>query len=436
MTRPIIGCIADDYTGASDLASNLVESGLEVVQCLGVPRSFEVIAGADAVVIALKTRSCHRNEAVRQSLAALESLQAMGAQRFYFKYSSTFDSTDDGNIGPVAEALLKALQAEQTLFCPAFPEYSRTVYQGHLFVGGKLLGESGMENHPLTPMNDANLVRILSKQTRLHVGSVPYGQIQEGDKSLQEYLQVLQVADKRFIIVDALSKEHLRIIAKACAYMPLVTGSSGLAVELPDVYRAIGLLSNERLIPRMTKVLGRTAILSGSCSKATQEQVVFMRSRCPSLSLDGRKCVASRDNVVNEAIDWSGKQNLDMPILIYSTAVASEVASLQSEFGRDIAATAIESTFAAIASRLVKECGVRRMIVAGGETSGAVVSDLGVRALRIGPRIATGVPWTESIGERPLAFALKAGNFGAPDFFQKAMEMLSAPINPLLKSLR
>ena len=430
VTRPIIGCIADDYTGASDLASNLVESGLEVVQCLGVPRKFEVIAGADAVVIALKTRSCHRDEAVRQSLAALESLQAMGAQRFYFKYSSTFDSTDDGNIGPVAEALLKALQAQQTIFCPAFPEYSRTVYQGHLFVGGKLLGESGMENHPLTPMNDANLVRVLSKQTRLQVGSVPYGQIQEGDKSLQEYLQVLQVADKRFIIVDALSKEHLRIIATACAYMPLVTGSSGLAIELPDVYRAIGLLSNKRLIPRMTKVQGRTAILSGSCSKATQEQVVFMRSRCPSLSLDGRKCVASRDNVVNEAIDWSGKQNSNKPILIYSTALASEVVSLQSEFGRDIAATAIESTFAAIASRLVKECGVRRMIVAGGETSGAVVSDLGVRALRIGPRIATGVPWTESIGERPLAFALKSGNFGAPDFFQKALEMLSAPIKP------
>ena len=424
MTRPFFGCIADDFTGASDLASNLVESGLVVVQCLGVPHSFDAISGADAVVIALKTRSCHRDDAVRQSLAAVESLQAMGARRFYFKYCSTFHSTDDGNIGPVAEALLKALKAPQTIFCPAFPEYGRTVYQGHLFVGGKLLGESGMENHPLTPMKDANLVRVLSKQTHLNVGSVPYGQIQAGDKPFQECMQVLQAAGKQFLIVDALSKEHIHTIAMACANMPLVTGSSGLAIELPDVYRAYGLLSNERSIPRMTKVLGRTAILSGSCSQATQEQVAHMQTRCPCFSLNVRQCVSDRKKVVNEAIEWSGKQNSDKPILIYSTAEASHVASLQSEFGRAIAATAIESTFAAIASRLVTECGVRRMIVAGGETSGAVVSSLGVRALRIGPRIATGVPWTESIDESPIAFALKSGNFGAPDFFQKAADML------------
>jgi len=424
MNRPLLGCIADDFTGASDLASNLVESGLVVVQCLGVPNSFDAIAGADAVVIALKTRSCHRDEAVRQSLSALESLQAMGARRFYFKYCSTFYSTDEGNIGPVAEALLETLKASQTIFCPAFPEYGRTVYQGHLFVGGKLLGESGMEHHPLTPMNDANLVRVLSQQTGLRVVSVPYGQIQGGYKPLQETMQVLQAAGKRILIVDALSKEHLQTVAMACANMPLVTGSSGLAIELPDIYRALGLLSNERSIPRMPEVLGRTAILSGSCSQVTQEQVAVMQSRFPSFPLDVRQCVCGRDKVVSEAIDWSSKQNSDTPILIYSTAEANAVACHQLEFGREVAATAIESTFAAIASRLVKECGVRRMIVAGGETSGAVVSSLGVRALRIGPRIATGVPWTESIDESPMAFALKSGNFGPPDFFQKAIDML------------
>ena len=413
MTRPFLGCIADDFTGASDLASNLAESGLEVVQCLGVPDSFDAISGADAVVIALKTRSCHRDDAVRQSLAALESLQAMGARRFYFKYSSTFDSTDDGNIGPVAEALLKALKAPQTIFCPAFPAYGRTVYQGNLFVGEKLLGESGMENHPLTPMKDANLVRVLSKQIRFPVCSVPYAKIQAGCKPLLEYLRDLLAADKQFLIVDALSKEHMHTIAMACANMPLVTGSSGLAIELPDVYRAYGLLSKERSIPRMTMVLGRTAILSGSCSQATNEQVAFMQSRCPCFSLDVRQSVCGREKAVNEAIEWSGKQNSDKPILIYSTAEASHVASLQSEFGRAVAATAIESTFAAIASRLVTECGVRRIIVAGGETSGAVVSSLGVRALRIGPRIATGVPWTESIDESPFAFALKMGSQSA-----------------------
>ena len=424
MTRPLLGCIADDFTGASDLASNLAESGMDVVLYLGVPNSLDATEGADAVVIALKTRSCHRVEAVRQSLAALESLQAMGARRFYFKYSSTFDSTDDGNIGPVSEALLEALKAPQTIFCPAFPEYGRTVYQGNLFVGEKLLGESGMEHHPLTPKKDANLVRVLSKQTRFPVCSVPYAKIQAGCKPLLEYLQDLQVAGNRFLIVDALSKEHIHTIAITCANMTLVTGSSSLAIELPGVYRAYGLLSNERSIPRMTKVLGRTAILSGSCSQATQEQVAFMHSRCPSFSLDVRQSVCGRETAVNEAIEWSDKQNSDLPILIYSTAEASDVACLHSECGRDIAATAIESTFAAIASRLVTECGVRRMIVAGGETSGAVVSSVGIRALRIGPRIATGVPWTESIDKPPLAFALKSGNFGAPDFFQRAVDML------------
>ena len=406
------------------MASILVEAGMRVVQCLGVPKSFDLAAGADAVVIALRTRTAPREEAIEQSLLALESLQAMGARRFYFKYSSTFESTEGGNIGPAAEALLKALNVSHTIFCPSLPEYGRTVYQGHLFVGDKLLGESGMENHPLTPMRDANLVRVLSKQTQLNVRSIPIGVVQLGDRSLKEKLILLEAMDGQFIIVDALSDQHLQTIALACADMRLVTGSSGLAGVLPDVYRAIGLLSKERSIPRMPKLVGQTAILSGSCSKMTQEQVAFMQSHCPCYSLDVRQCISHPDQAIGDAIDWVKHQSVELPILIYSTAPANEVAAHQSEFGREIPANSVQSSFAAIAVRLVNECGVRRMVIAGGETSGAIVSCLGVKTLRIGPKIATGVPWMESIGERQLAFALKAGNFGTPDFYQRAVAML------------
>ncbi len=420
----ILGAIADDFTGASDLASNFAEAGMNVIQFLGVPESFESVARADAVVIALKTRSVHCDEAVRQSLAALGSLQAMGARRFYFKYSSTFDSTNAGNIGQVAEALLTALNATQTIFCPAYPDYARTVYQGHLFVGDRLLSESGMESHPLTPMKDANLVRVLSNQTRLHVISASFELIQQGSRPFQEFLQLPATKERRFIIVDAINNQDLRTIAMACAEMPLVTGSSRLAMAIPDVYRSKGLLSQERSIPFMPAIAGRTAILSGSCSKATQEQVAYMHSRCASFRLDARRCISHPEKVVGEALDWVRNQNAEMPILLFSTATADKVSCLQEEFSREVAATAVESVFSAIAVRMVSECGVRRLIVAGGETSGAVLSGLNVRALRIGPRIDIGVPWTESIGERPMAFALKSGNFGTLDFFQKALEML------------
>jgi uncharacterized protein YgbK (DUF1537 family) len=423
MTSPLLGCIADDYTGATDLASNLVEAGMRVVQTLGVPASRGAIAGADAVVIALKTRSVHRNDAVRQSLEALHALQAMGAQRYYFKYCSTFDSTDEGNIGPVAEALLETLAAPQTIFCPAFPDNARTVYNGHLFVSGRLLNESGMEHHPLNPMTDSHLVRLLSKQTKQNVDLLPYSLVQDGADSIRHGLRVLWERHKPLVIIDALSNDHLRSISLACADMPLVTGGSGLAIELPNAYRMSGLLSGFPSKPEMPSVIGRTAILSGSCSKATQDQVAFMQSRCLTYPLDVQGCIRHPESAVDAIVQWAIKQTAGTPILIYSTAESNDVASVQSEFGRELSANAIESAFATIARRLVDQCQVRRMIVAGGETSGAVVSQLGVRTLRIGPRIVAGVPWTESIDGQPLALALKSGNFGAPDFFQKAMEM-------------
>jgi uncharacterized protein YgbK (DUF1537 family) len=422
--RPLLGCIADDFTGATDLASNLVQAGMPTVQWLGVAGPPSTAGEAAAVVIALKTRSLASDEAVRQSLDALQALQAIGCRRFYFKYCSTFDSTDQGNIGPVAAALLDALGTQQTIFCPAFPENARTVFQGHLFVGDRPLNESGMERHPLNPMTDANLVRVLARQTSRRVGVLPYEVVRDGPTSIRSALTSLNASGAAFVIVDALDAEHLNALAAACAGMPLVTGGSGLATGLPAAYRASGLLTAGSVEPQMPNIGGRTAILSGSCSSATQQQVAWMKSRCPSLLLDVARSIADREHVVEEAIRWAGDHDAGQPILIYSTTAPDEVAALQARYGREAAAGAIEAAFAEIAARLVADCRVRRLIVAGGETSGAVVSKLGIRALRIGPRIAPGVPWTESISEQPLALALKSGNFGGPDFFPAAVEML------------
>ncbi len=421
--KPLLGCIADDFTGATDLASNLVEAGMRTVQWLGVPKMEDCIT-ADAVVIALKTRSLPHIEAIRQSLAALQALQAIGASRFYFKYCSTFDSTDQGNIGPVAEALLNALSAPQTIFCPAFPENGRTIYQGHLFVREKLLNESGMQNHPLNPMTDANLVRVLGRQVTRPVGLLPYQVVQRGAAAVQAALLSLGQAGHPFVVADALDAEHLRTLGAACAGMLLVTASSGLATELPSAYRALGLLRVDSKPASLPTASGRSVILSGSCSTATQQQVVWMKARCPTFFLDPRECVLRGEGAIGDALKWANRQEGSQPLLIYTTGSPDDVAGLQTELGRETVAEAVEAAFARIAATLVAECGVRRLIIAGGETAGAIVSRLGVKTLRIGPRIVPGVPWTESIGERPLALALKSGNFGGSDFFQVALEML------------
>ncbi len=425
MSGPILGCIADDFTGATDLASNLVESGMRVVQYLGTPQLFDAFSNADAIVIALKTRSLEREEAVEQSLEALRALKSFGATRFYFKYCSTFDSTDKGNIGPIAEAFMKELSAPQAIICPAFPENARTVYSGHLFVGFDPLNESGMEHHPLNPMTDSNLVRGLSKQTQMHVGKIPYDVVEKGAESIQDALRAAQECGLQMVIVDALKNQHLKSIAMACADMTLITGSSGLAIGLPDAYRVRGILSESPTLPGMPLMSGRIAIIAGSCSHATQEQVAFMQSRCPLRMLDVRRCVSEPEAVIDELMGWASAVDSKLPILIASTSRMTEVAAVQTELGAHAVARSVESVLAAIAQRLVSECGVRRLIVAGGETSGAVVSLLGVRALRIGPRIAAGVPWTESLDGPSLMLALKSGNFGQADFFQRAIEMLS-----------
>jgi uncharacterized protein YgbK (DUF1537 family) len=422
---PLLGCVADDFTGATDLALNLVQGGMRVVQWLEVPNTDDLTRiEADALVVALKSRSIPPEEAVEMSLRSLARLQDAGCRRFYFKYCSTFDSTSRGNIGPVAEALMAELNCEQAIFCPAFPDVGRTVYRGHLFVHDKLLNESGMENHPLNPMRDSSLVRLLASQSRASVGLLPYDKVAAGPETITDSLQQLLAAGKHLVVVDALDVGHLRNIAAACGDLPLVTGGSGLARYLPAVYRALRLLEAEPFSAELPVAAGRQAIISGSCSAATQAQVSRQLDRSAAWQVNIKQLMEDAKAQYEEIARWAQAQPTDAILMVYSTASAAAVSAAQQQFGREPLAAAVEQLLARVARLLVKQLGVRQLIVAGGETASAVASALKLTALRIGPEIAPGVPWTESLGEPPLALALKSGNFGAGDFFQTALEML------------
>lgn len=413
----LLGCIADDFTGATDLANTLVKAGMRTVQLLGVPRAGLSIPEADAVIVALKSRSNPAEEAVRMSLGALEWLQAAGARQFYFKYCSTFDSTDRGNIGPVADALLDALGADFTVFNPAFPTNKRTVYKGYLFVGDELLSESGMRHHPLTPMTDPSLVRVLARQTSHRVGLVQYATVVNGPEAVRVAFEGLRRSGIRHAVLDSITDEHLFDLGQACSGLKLVTGGSGMAMGLPANFVRDGLLraGQSAQLPRVT---GPTAVLAGSCSTATQGQVAYMKRDHEAFELDPIAMAEGRD-VAADALTWAQGRLSEKPLLIYSTATPEQVSAVQQKLGREHAGELVERTLGRIAQGLV-ERGLRRLVVAGGETSGAVVSALGVEGLTIGPEIDPGVPWTFGIGEPALALALKSGNFGGPDFFTRA----------------
>ncbi len=418
----LLGAIADDFTGATDLCSMLVRGGMRTVQLIGVPRQGETPPDADAVVVALKSRTAPVRQAVQESLSALEWLRSTGCEQFFFKYCSTFDSTDAGNIGPVADALIAALGCGFALACPAFPANARSVYQGYLFVGSVLLNESGMEHHPLTPMTDASLVRVLSRQTGGTVGLVPYAIVEQGAVAIRQAMTTLKEQGHRYAIVDAVSDSHLKAIGEAAAQHPLITGGSGVAMGLPENFRRAGKLP-ARDAASLPPLSGHAAVLAGSCSRATLGQLDFARERVPVLQLDP---LASPDasRMVAMARDWMADKLGDTPIVIAASAPPDQVSELQRRLGRDAAGALIEQTLAQIAEDLVAR-GVRRMVVAGGETAGAIVSRLGVHSLRIGVEIDPGVPWTYAEGgTTPLLMALKSGNFGAPDFFLKAFEVL------------
>jgi uncharacterized protein YgbK (DUF1537 family) len=419
----LLGCIADDLTGATDLANTLARRGMTVVQAIGVPGRADDIPAAEAIVVALKSRTVPSGEAVEQSLAACRWLKAKGARQIYFKYCSTFDSTDAGNIGPVADALMVELKTAFTIACPAFPETGRTIYQGHLFVERLLLSDSPMRDHPLTPMHDANLVRVLGRQTKANVDLVPLETLRQGAAAVHAAFVDLARKGVAYAIVDAVADDDLLILGEAASDLVLVTGGSGAAIGLPENFRRAKRIPTRGMVEALPPAGGLGAVLAGSCSPATLGQIEVMRSTHPTLALDPMKLATSAAGEIAAVLGWARERLPAGPVLVHASAAPDSVAAAQKALGRDRAGALVESAMAEIAAGLVA-AGVRRLVVAGGETSGAVVQGLGIKALQIGPQIDPGVPATRSLGTPAMALALKSGNFGGPDFFAKALRAL------------
>ena len=416
----LIGAVADDITGATDLCLMLSRSGLKTVQVIGLPDPAGAWPEADAVVIALKSRTIPAAAAVEMSVQAGRALQRAGARQMLFKYCSTFDSTDAGNIGPVAEALMVLTGADLTIACPSFPAAGRTVYKGHLFVGDGLLSESPLKDHPLTPMRDPDLVRVLGRQTSLPVGLIDIATVREGVASVRRAFDAARAAGTRMLVTDTLTEEDLLTLGAACADMPLVTGGSGIGLGLAANLSAGRPASGGS---RMAAPDGRSVILAGSCSEATRGQIEKARAAgLPLLALDVH-AVASGSQTAREIADWVISQDPDSIPLVYSSAAPETLDRIQKMLGRDASGALVERTLAEVA-RCLRDAGFTRFLIAGGETSGAVVAALDVKMLAIGPEIAPGVPWTRSLVGPDLALALKSGNFGGPDFFLTAWSML------------
>ena len=432
-----LGCIADDFTGASDLANNLVRAGMRVTQVMGIPSKNEANDFAtndpskygDAIVVSLKSRTIPAADAIAQSLAALHWLKEQGAQQIYFKYCSTFDSTTLGNIGPVTEALMQALGTDFTIATPAFPDNGRTVFKGYLFVGDALLNESGMQNHPLTPMMDANLVRVLQQQCSGKVGLTDYKAIASGPAAISASFAEHRANGIRIAIIDALSNQDLINLGISLKGMPLITAGSGVAIGLAQNFG----ISASKTASVLPQPQGHQAIVSGSCSVASNAQVKhFIDQGLPSFAIDPLASEESSDVAKGaaRAMVWATEMLGDMdagrrpqsPILIYSTASPDRIQTVQSALGVQKASELVEQTLGTITKRLV-DIGVKQLIIAGGETSGACVQALGIKQMQIGPQIDPGVAWC--FAPQGLHITLKSGNFGSTDFFSKAFMQLS-----------
>ncbi|HLN09533.1 MAG TPA: 3-oxo-tetronate kinase [Xanthobacteraceae bacterium] len=421
-----LGCIADDYTGASDLANTLTKAGLRTVQTIGVPGADLTLPEVDAVVVSLKSRSIEASRAVAMSRAADAWLRGRGAIHVLFKICSTFDSTDAGNIGPVTDALQTDVDDSIVLVTPAFPETARTVYQGHLFVGPVPLNESPLKDHPLNPMRDANLVRVLARQSRSHIGLVDLATVDCGADAIRARLRDLAGSGVRAAIVDAVFERDLEAIGLAALDHRLSVGASGLGLGL-----ARGLTATARVLPASADgstlgqpIGGPSACLAGSCSQATLAQVAAAEKAMPVLRLDPEALIAD-PAATERALGWASQRLADGPILVATSSSPDAVAAVQARHGRDAAGQAIEQAFATIAAGLVG-CGVRRLVVAGGETAGAVVDRLGIPAFVVGPEIAAGVPVLRTAGGKDgdMILALKSGNFGGANFFTDALNLM------------
>lgn len=417
-----IGIIADDFTGATDIASFLVENGLSVIQFNGVPENQQAV-DTDAVVISLKSRSAPKEEAIQDSLAALKWLQLHDCEQVYFKYCSTFDSTKEGNIGPVTDALLEALDSKMTIISPALPVNGRTVYKGYLFVLDQLLADSPMKNHPLNPMTDSSLLRLMAMQAKGRVGLITAEALDKGAEFVKQQLQSLEDQGVNYVVMDALTETHLVTQGAAVKEMKLVTGGSGLAIGLARAH--VGdCVSSSDAKAKGYPVAGKAIIFSGSCSAMTNQQVARYQSQAPSFAIDVAKIIDtdSREVYVQEIVRWIEQlsEQTDFAPLIYATSDATKLAEIQQAFGAEKASLAVEETFKLLTLAL-NTGAFSRFIVAGGETSGVVTQALGVESFYIGPTISPGVPWVKSV-ENAISLALKSGNFGDEDFFMRAQK--------------
>lgn len=412
-----IGIIADDFTGATDVAGFLVAAGVRTTLWVGVPPTGAEV-DAQAVVISLKSRSCLPDQAVADSVAASAWLRKQGSPRIYQKYCSTFDSTPDGNIGPVADALLGELGSDLTVVCPALPINGRTVYNGYLFVNGVLLEESGMRDHPINPMTDSHLGRLMEAQATGTAGLVPSDVVDEGPRAVRARIERLRADGIRYAVLDALHAEHLDVLAASVRDLPLVTGGSGLAASMARTSLG-GRVRPEEAASAGRPLPGPAVILSGSCSEMTRAQVAAYAEAAPARRMDAERCLDD-PGYPDELSDWVVRsQSHRWAPLIYATTDPATLRAIRRRLEGD-AGKAVEETFAALAHRLA-DAGTTTFVVAGGETAGAVVQSLGVRGLRIGPEIAPGVPWVRAL-EKPYSMALKSGNFGQKRFFFECQE--------------
>ncbi len=409
----LIGAIADDFTGAGDLANMMSRAGLSVQLRCTMPRApIASTDHAEAVVIALKTRTIAVEDAVSESLQALHWLRMQGAERILFKYCSTFDSTPQGNIGPVAEALAREVSAKQVLFVPSFPETGRTVYQGHMFVVDRLLSESALAQHPLTPMKDPDLRRWLQHQTSERVGHLPLAALRSDSAAHK-----LASMDEALIIADAIDDADIDRLGLLLRDASLVTGGSAIGAGL-----ARALVGPHRQSTSSWKgVSGPAVVLAGSCSQATLGQIAAYSGH-PRFQVPIGDILS--DSALPEKLaDWALDSG-NAPLISVSQS-PEEVLAVQKSHGRDRTANAIDGMFARLAAALVGR-GVSKLVVAGGETSGAVTLGLGLDRLDVGPQIAPGVP---ALAAGPLRLALKSGNFGGADFFARAVAILEGKTN-------
>ncbi|WP_420548753.1 3-oxo-tetronate kinase [Curvivirga sp.] len=418
----ILGCIADDLTGATDIAMILQRSGLKVAQIVGVPYDQTPVPDADAIVISLKSRTIPAADAIDQSITSCRWLKDQGAQQIFFKYCSTFDSTEQGNIGPVCDALMQELNVKTTIACPSFPENGRTVYKGHLFVNDVLLSASPLKDHPLTPMTNSNLKQVLSSQCDATVENIFFNEIENGIRPLSDTSS--SNPNSKIYIMDSLTDEHLLKIGKACKDLSLITGGSAVGQGLIDNYLEKGILSSKSQ-ESFDAPIGKTVILSGSCSEATRKQIAYAKLTIDSFQINVFDILSGKD-VVTEALSWAENQlQDDDAVLIYSSTTPDDLEHIHKHGNALEIGEQVEAVLSTLATKLHAQ-NIKRFVVAGGETSGAVINSLNVNTLEIGPMIDPGVPWTKSIGDSSIALALKSGNFGSDDFFTKAISQLNS----------